>query len=190
MIHKWIEEQTFSNSDFSDQKLTHTEYESCTFLNCDFSKVDFTESELLNCQFEGCNFSLAIFNSTALKDIKFIGCKLIGLNFDQCSDFLFAVGFENCILDYSSFAEKKIKKTEFSNCSLKEVDFSGTDLSRSVFHQCDLSGTVFNYTRLEQADFRSAHNFAIDPELNTIKRAKFSLSGIPGLLGKYNIEIE
>jgi len=30
----------------------------------------------------------------------------------------------------------------------------------------------------------------IDPEVNRIKKAKFSVSGVPGLLNKYDIEIE
>ncbi|MDP3181157.1 MAG: pentapeptide repeat-containing protein, partial [Bacteroidota bacterium] len=153
-------------------------------------KADFTESELLNCQFEVCNFSLAKFVGTGMKEIKFMDCKLIGINFDNCSDFLFAVEFQQSILDYSSFAEKKMKKTKFATCSMKEVDFSGTDLSISVFENCDLLGTVFKYTNLEKVDFRTAYNYGFDPEINKIKQARFSLSGIAGLLGKYNIEIE
>ena len=190
MITKWIEEQIFTNISYCDQKLIQTEFESCTFLNCDFSNADFSESDLLNCRFEGCNFSVAKFVGTGMKEINFKGCKLIGINFDNCTDFLFAVGFEHCILDYSSFAEKKMKKTKFANCSMKEVDFSGADLSMSVFENCDLSGTVFKYTNLEKADFRTAYNYGFDPELNKIKQARFSLSGISGLLGKYNIDIE
>jgi hypothetical protein len=43
---------------------------------------------------------------------------------------------------------------------------------------------------LEKADFRSAFNFSIDPEMNRMKKAKFSRTGVFGLLHKYNIEIE
>jgi hypothetical protein len=42
---------------------------------------------------------------------------------------------------------------------------------------------------MEKADFRSAFNYSINPEINRIKKAKFSLTGLQGLLGKYDIEI-
>ena len=42
---------------------------------------------------------------------------------------------------------------------------------------------------LEKADFSTAYNYVIDPELNTIRKAKFSIAGITGLLHKYDIDI-
>jgi uncharacterized protein YjbI with pentapeptide repeats len=115
---------------------------------------------------------------------------LIGINFDHCSDFLFAADFQNCVLDYASFFRKKMKKAKFTECSLKEADFTGVDLAMAVFSNCDLSRAVFHESNLEKVDFRTAANYSFDPEANKIKKAKFSLSGVPGLLGKYNIEIE
>ena len=41
----------------------------------------------------------------------------------------------------------------------------------------------------QAADFTTAHNYSIDPEINKIKKAKFSLSQLPGLLDKYDIVI-
>jgi fluoroquinolone resistance protein len=49
---------------------------------------------------------------------------------------------------------------------------------------------TFDHTILEIADFRSAFNYTIDPEINKLKGAKFSTLGLSGLLAKYNIEIE
>jgi hypothetical protein len=43
---------------------------------------------------------------------------------------------------------------------------------------------------LERTDFRTSYNYSIDPEINRISKAKFSINGVVGLLGKYNIEIE
>jgi hypothetical protein len=43
---------------------------------------------------------------------------------------------------------------------------------------------------LEKADIRTSHNYTIDPEKNKVKKAKFSIHGIAGLLDKYDIEIE
>jgi fluoroquinolone resistance protein len=93
-------------------------------------------------------------------------------------------------MDYCSFFRKKMKKTMFRDCSIKDADFTETDLSMASFTNCDLMNTVFTGTILEKTDFRTAKNYAFDPELNKIRKAKFSLAGIPGLLLKYNIDID
>ena len=82
-----------------------------------------------------------------------------------------------------------MKKTEFTECSLQETSFVDADLSGAVFHNCDLSQAVFQNTNLEKADLRTAENYSINPETNKIKKAKFSLTGIRGLLDAYDIEI-
>jgi uncharacterized protein YjbI with pentapeptide repeats len=66
-----------------------------------------------------------------------------------------------------------------------EADLMGAD-----FQGSDLNGAIFENTILEKADFRHAKNFIIDPETNRIKKAKFALDGLPGLLQKYGIEVE
>ena len=134
--------------------------------------------------------SMAKLTKTAFRDCVFTGCKLLGLHFDHCNDFLFAASFDNCILNLSSFYKLKIKKTAFKNSTLHEVDFSATDLSAALFANCDLSGAIFDTTILEKADFRTAYNYSINPEINKIKKAKFSVAGIAGLLDKYDIVIE
>jgi uncharacterized protein YjbI with pentapeptide repeats len=78
----------------------------------------------------------------------------------------------------------------FKNCNLKEVDFTEANLADVLFDKCDLNSAIFKNTDLEKADFRSSYNFSIDPEINNIHNAMFSLQGLPGLLQKYNIEIE
>jgi uncharacterized protein YjbI with pentapeptide repeats len=70
------------------------------------------------------------------------------------------------------------------------VDWTECDLSSSVFERCDLRDAKFENSNLEKVDFRTAFNFSIDPDNNRIKKARFSLDGVPGLLGKYNIEID
>jgi uncharacterized protein YjbI with pentapeptide repeats len=114
----------------------------------------------------------------------------LGLHFENCNEFGLAFKFENCQLNHSSFFKTKIKKTIFSNTQLKEVDFTECDLTSSVFENCDLSDTTFDQTILEKVDFRTAFNYSIDPDINRIKKAKFSIQGISGLLNKYDIEIE
>jgi fluoroquinolone resistance protein len=166
------------------------EYENCKFNNCDLSNANFSEFKLVNCEFNSCNLSLVRLNKTVLQNVKFKDCKLLGLLFEKCNPFGLELGLDSCNLNHSSFYKLKLKKIIFRNCQLQEADFSECDLSNSVFNNCDLSNTKFENTVLEKADLRGSVNFSIDPELNKIKKAKFSLTEIRGLLDKYDIEIE
>ena len=184
------EDKTFNGTDFSVKTVSKREFADCIFINCNFSKSDLSNDDFMDCHFRGCNFSLAIMENTGIKNIRFTGCKLMGIDFSRCNNFNFSAIFENCPLDYCSFFRKKMKKTSFTDCSLKEADFTETDLSMAIFNNCDLLNASFMQTILEKADFRSARNYALDPEMNKIKKAKFSATGIAGLLAKYDIDIE
>ena len=114
---------------------------------------------------------------------------MIGINFSSTEDFLFEVKFVECNIDYAIFDRKKLTKTQFQNCSLKETSFINTNLSYATFENCNFNKAIFENTILIGADFSTSHHFAIDPEKNTIRKAKFSNDGILGLLGKYDIKI-
>ena len=73
---------------------------------------------------------------------------------------------------------------------MNETDFSECDLTGSLFDNCDMAGATFDNSNLEKVDFTTAFNFSIDPEINRIKKAKFALPGVLGLLNKYDIIIE
>jgi uncharacterized protein YjbI with pentapeptide repeats len=126
---------------------------------------------------------------TSVKNVIFKNCKVLGIAFHTCTDFLFEVNFENCMLDFTSFAHKKMPKTRFINCSLKETSFAGTVLKQAVFDQCDLERAVFNDADLSGCDFTTASNYQINPENTILKKARFGLQGIPGLLAQYDIKI-
>ena len=49
---------------------------------------------------------------------------------------------------------------------------------------------AFENTIIEKADFRTSFNYSIDSEKNRIKKTRFSLAGVAGLLYKYDIEID
>jgi fluoroquinolone resistance protein len=141
------------------------------------------------CSFKDCNLSMAQVRSSSFKDIQFKSCKVLGVHFDQCNPFLFEVNFENCLLNLSTFQKMNLKKARFKDCTVHEVDFSDADLNSAVFDNSDLTRTNFNNTNLEKADFSTAYNYSIDPERNKLKKAKFSLQGVAGLLDKYDILI-
>jgi uncharacterized protein YjbI with pentapeptide repeats len=82
-----------------------------------------------------------------------------------------------------------MKKQLFKTCNLQEVDFGECDLSHAVFDKCDLLNAIFDQTLLEKSDFSSSVNIVIDPDKNKIKKAVFTLAQLPGLLGKYDLQI-
>lgn len=184
------EDNVFDRQDFRQKSLPKGEYEYCTFTNCDFSNSNLSEIKFLECVFSGCNLSMVKLGVTVFRDIEFVNCKMLGLNFEHCSEFGFSVSFTDCILNHSSFYKRLVKNTVFKNCKLVEVDLTDADLTNAVFDNCDLANAKFENTNLEKADFHNSFNYTIDPEINRIKKARFSLSRLPGLLSKYNIEIE
>ena len=186
----YIENKKFEKINFSEEILPKGEYENCSFLNCIFYKSDVSNSAFRDCEFESCDFSLATIRNTVFSNIKFKNCKLLGLHFNDCNPFLLSAYFENCTLKLSTFYKLKIKGTWFKNCNIQEVDFTETDLANSIFENCDLQKAIFDDSNLEKVDFRTAYNYSINPELNRIKKAKFSSLGIAGLLDKYSIIIE
>ncbi len=184
-------DHSFDKIDFTLTPPEKGEYEQCTFINCDLSQADLSDTKFIDCTFSGCNLSLARFkNTTFFQSVQFRDCKMLGLRFDQCSRFGFAIAVEQCNLSSASFYQLKLGKIVFKNVQLHEADFTECDLSGAVFDHCDLAGATFEQTILEKADFRTAFNFSIDPATNRIKKARFSLAGLPGLLGRYDIEID
>ena len=185
-----INNETFRDIIYTHESLVNGDYESCSFINCDFQKLNLSNINFIECTFENCNLSSTQLNNTGLKTVLFKKCKLLGMSFTDVNPFLLALQFEACMLNLSSFHKHKLKGTKFINCSLHEVDFEACDLSAAQFDHSDLREATFNKTNLEKADFRLAINYSIDPERNAMKKAKFSSSGIHGLLNKYNIVIE
>lgn len=190
MINNYIESKKFDRINFTTNPLSKGEYENCTFTDCDFSNCDLSGINFTEGSFTGCNFSLAKISHTAFREVRFRECKLMGLHFENCNPFLFSIDFDHCKLNLSSFYQLNLKRTRFRNSALQEVDFTESDLSGSLFDNCDLSGALFENSILEKTDFRSAYNYTINPEINRMKKARFSLQGVVGLLEKYGIEVE
>jgi uncharacterized protein YjbI with pentapeptide repeats len=184
------QEKTFNSKNFAEKKISGKEFDRCIFTNCDFSSSSINQTDFLDCLFDNCNFSMANLNHSGLKNCDFVNSKLVGVDFSVCNDFLFSVNFKNCQLDYSTFFQKKMKKTHFIECSLKEVDFSEVELAESIFNKCDLMGAIFENTNLVKADLRTALHYSINPEQNKLKKARFSYPGIIGLLEKYDIQVD
>jgi uncharacterized protein YjbI with pentapeptide repeats len=190
MADLYVEEQAYAQDDVLHKPLSRGTYDQCRFTRCDFSGADFTGFHFIDCRFESCNLSGAKLLGTSFRETLFRDCKMVGLHFDQCHAFLFDPVFEQCNLDLSSFYQRKLPGKSFNGCSLKEVDFTEADLAGALFDDADLSGAVFDQSVLEKADFRKAYGYSIDPERNKVKKAIFSVEGLAGLLGKYDLSIE
>ena len=190
MSRAYKEDELFEKKDYSAFPLPVGDYDNCTFVGCNFSGSDLSESRFSECTFKGCNLATAKLTKSAFQDTTFTECKLTGLHFEDCSEFLFSPTFDHCVLQFSSFAERKLKKITFRHCNLQEVDFTGADLTGALFDHCDLTRAHFEHSVLEKADFRTAFNYSIDPELNKLKKARFSTSGLSGLLDKYDLDID
>ncbi len=159
------------------------------FKQCSFNNANLGNNKFIDCTFEYCDLSLCKLTNSALSNALFKDCKILGVNFHECSDFLFSAEFQKCILDHSSFTGKKMVKTRFESSSLKEAVFTQANLNGSVFKDCDLDRTVFHRTDLTSVNFTSAYNFDIDPDNNTLKKAIFTADGLKGLLTKHQLKI-
>ena len=183
-------DQEYGNINFRETPLVHGEYENCDFINCDFSEADLRGFIFIECRFSKCNLTNAKLSGISFREVRFRDCKMVGLRFEECLPFLVPPEFQNCTLKLSSFVEMKLPKIRFLNCDLQEVDFSGADLTGAGFIHSDLNGAVFDNTILEKSDLSSAFHYTIDPGKNRIRKAVFSIDGLPGLLEKYGIVIK
>lgn len=172
------------------ESLEKADYENCQFTSCTFKEQDLSGYTFTECEFEACDLSMAKVIDTAFRDVQFVDCKILGLRLESCNSFLLSFEFTDCVLNFSSFYGLNLKETRFNNCKLHDVDFVESNLKGSVFDSCDLKGAMFENTTLEKADLRTSQGFSINPEINTLRQAKFSKENALGLLGKYNIDIQ
>lgn len=186
MSTSYFADQTFHGS----KKIDPGDYESCRFVNCILPNSDLSGLHFIECEFENCDFSSSRLYDTSFHDVIFKECKLVGLRFEDCNAFLFSIDFKGCNLNLSSFYQMKPKNLSFRDCNLKEVDFTEAELPETIFENCDLNSAIFKNSNLEKTNLRTSYNFIIDPQINNIRQAKFSLQGLPGLLEKFNLDIE
>jgi fluoroquinolone resistance protein len=190
MAGNYFEDQQFESIDYILKPLASGVYEGCSFINCNFADTDLSKTQFIDCNFRNCNLSMVKVIDTSFNGVGFEGCKMLGINFETCNRSLFKPVFANCVLNYSSFFQCNLKKSRFPKCVFQETDFTEADLTETVFADCDLLNAKFDRTILDKADLRSAINYSINPEINKIKKAKFSFPAVTGLLDKYDIIIE
>lgn len=185
-----VVDQTFDKVNFAEVHRGVRDFEACRFVGSSFCDMDIMGCLFTDCVFENCNLSMLKLVDVALRGCSFEGCKMLGVDFSPCKQIGFDVRFKETKLDYSIFSTLKISKTSFVKCSLIQCDFTECDLSKSIFTECDLSLATFGWTNLEGADLSTARNYTISVKNNRVKKAKFSLPDVIGLLADFEIEIE
>jgi uncharacterized protein YjbI with pentapeptide repeats len=190
MPQQSLYEETIKNVDYSNQPIENRGYECCTFINCNFSNCSLRGSQFMESDFIDCNLSNAELTGVSFQDVKFSICKMLGLHFDQCKPFGFSISFDKCQLNHSIFYQVKVGQSSFIDCQLQGIDFTEANLKNVALKNCDLLNAIFENTTLEKADFTHSINYSINPEVNKIKGAKFSLPEVIGLLDKYKIQIQ
>jgi fluoroquinolone resistance protein len=183
------EGKDFKHITWDEKRVPGRTFEVCTFDHCSFSNTDFATTKFIDCTFENCNLTMIKVDKASMQQVVFKDCKMLGIDFSLCNGFLFDVRFERCILDFSYFYQRNLKKTKFLYCSLRECNFTACDLTDAVFDNSNLEKAFFNNTLLKGTDFTTAYNFIINPDENKMKKTRFSLDGLPGLLTKHDIII-
>ena len=187
---KALEDETLTTADVLERITDIPEFVRCTFIACDLQGPWCAGRTFVECTFRDCDLSLADLDRTALQEVTFERCKLVGARFDRCHTFLLSVSFAQCILDLASFHGLKLKGTRFMGCRMRETDLSDADLNNASFAGSDLGAALFDGTVLEGADLRSAVHYSIDPTRNRLRKARFSVEGLSGLLDRTGIIIE
>ena len=110
MEEQFIEEKTFEKNNFSEHGFEKGEYELCVFSNCNFATTDLSHIRFIDCEFYDCNLSSATIVQTGFQNVLFKDCKMLGLQFDKCSDFAFSIKVDGCQLNHSSFLNGNLQK--------------------------------------------------------------------------------
>lgn len=182
-------DKNYIKSDFPLQSYMGFEFENCIFENCDWSQKNFKGSTFIDCEFIDCNLTAIDFSGVGLKNVTFNQCKMLGIAFQSCDDFLFSIHCKGSVLNMSSFVRKKLVDSTFFMCDLKEVNFAEANLTKVDFFECNLENAFFNSTNLTKVNLKTAHNFTIDPNFNTVQNLEITTSGLAGLLTKFQLKI-
>jgi uncharacterized protein YjbI with pentapeptide repeats len=93
-------------------------------------------------------------------------------------------------VNHSTFVGLGLQKMELVECTAHEVDFTRTNLTRANLTTTDFLGCRFADTNLSYADLTKATNDAINPTINRLKKAVFSLPEAVSLLSPFDIVLK
>ena len=187
--------QTFTRLAGREQRISEVEFSECVFDACDFGAATFYRCTFLDCRFTTCDLGLASVPNSRFTDVQFTGCKLLGVDWTQAGDgatslLPLALRFTDCTLNFATFFGLPLKGLTLTRCTAHEVDFTEADLTGADLRGSDFARSKFARTNLTRADLRGALNYAIDPTITTVKKAKFSLPEAVALLRVFGVVVE
>ena len=185
--------ETFAGFD-PGPSLKDTEYQDCVFKACRWQGVHLENCSFLGCTFDHCQFSDIHFTFCKMRDAWLEGCAFRGIGWGALQGrggLGQPIGKAiNCSFRYNQFvgmalggfdfSRNQFSECLFDDCKLAEADFNGAGLGRTAFTRCDL----------QNADFRAAQEYLIDPNQNKLKGARFSFPDVVTLLDGLGLRIE
>ncbi|GAB1483233.1 hypothetical protein MASR2M78_20490 [Treponema sp.] len=88
-----------------------------------------------------------------------------------------------------NFSDLHMKKNKIINSVIEECFFQSTFLVEANFSGSTFSDTLFHNCDLQKANFLDARGYNIDPVVNKVRKAKFSVPEVLNLLNGFGIEI-
>lgn len=189
ILNNYYEAIIFSTNSNELILLNEVEFYNCTFNNIQFFKSTLTNCRFENCTFNNCDLSLSNIKESHFLEVEFNCCKLAGLDWRTALK-PFTIKFDECKLNDSIFFGLDLRGAEFIKSEVRHCDFEKCNLAKVSFSESDLLNSKFVNTNLNESDFTYSVNYSIDPQLNKIKKAKFSQPEVLALLDGFNILIE
>lgn len=152
----------FEEEEVQCDKINGIEFNGCTFNKLKIFGIPFYNNQFVDVVFTNCDFSNSLFELCSFVRCSFVNCKLLGVNFLKCS--FHNVKF-NCPMQYSNFANNKMKKVLFEKSSLVEGRFFENTFSKIYFNNCVMIRIEFVKCDLEGIDLST--NNIDDIRINT-----------------------
>jgi uncharacterized protein YjbI with pentapeptide repeats len=185
------EDQAFVGLILQKKEVRAQEFYGCLFTGCSFLETAFIECRFVDCKFRECDLSLCRVVDCSFTNTRFQSSQVIGVNWTEASwprrGLLASIKFADCAISHSTFVGLSLRGIDITGCVARDVDFAEADLSQANCSHTDFSESRFLHTDLTEADFRGASNYAIDANLNVLKRTRFSLPEAMSLL--YSLDI-
>jgi uncharacterized protein YjbI with pentapeptide repeats len=174
-------DRAFERVTYRAKMVNRRAFDNCTFTKCIFQEITFQNCKFRNCTFSGCNLRLMRVAGSSFRETIFKQSAVTGVNWGEGSwsksGLLDSIGFSESEVSYSVFFGLALTKMVMAKCVAKNADFAEANLTQADFTATDFAEARFLHTNLTEANFTHARNYAIDPGLNNVKGAKFSLPG-------------
>jgi uncharacterized protein YjbI with pentapeptide repeats len=186
------DQEQFQGENLDRQQLSQVLFYECAFSDCSFVETTFAQCRFVGCDFQDCDLSLFNPVGSIFSGVSFSSSKLVGVDWTHAAwsetQIDTPLHFENCLLNHSTFYGLGLEQAKFSSCAARDVDFRECCLVRADFGGTALEKSLFSHTDLTGADLSRARNYAINPQVNILTGAKFSMPEALSLI--YNLDIE